>query len=53
LLDQPNAFHGFDGAADVVFVTGGAGEDQRIEDDIFRRKTVFCGEQFVGTLGNS
>ncbi len=34
-LDQADAFDGFDRAADVVFVAGGAGEDQRIEDDVF------------------
>ena len=38
LLDQPYAFDGFDCAADVVFIAGGARENERIEDDVFRRE---------------
>src|ERR1700687_4526137 len=46
-LDEANAFHGFDRAADVVFIAGGAGKDERVEDDVFGSKAVFFSEQFV------
>ncbi len=52
LLDEPNAFHGFHGTADIVFVAGGAGKDQGIEDDVLGSEAVFFGEQFVTALGN-
>ena len=52
LFDQADAFNRFDGAADVVLIACGAGEHQRIEDDIFRRDGVFFREQFQGTLGD-
>src|SRR6266481_389127 len=51
-LDKANAFHRFDGAADVVFVARGAGKDERVEDDVFGSETVFFGEQFVAALGD-
>jgi hypothetical protein len=44
-LDEAERLDGFDGAADVVFVAGGAGEDQGIDDDIFGRDAVFGSEQ--------
>ena len=37
LLDQADALDRLDGAADVVLVAGGAGEDERVEDDVARR----------------
>jgi len=37
--------------ADVVGVAGGAGEHQRIDDDIFGRDAVLGGEQFYRTVG--
>ena len=33
-LDQPEGLDGLHRAADVVLVAGGAGEDQRIDDDV-------------------
>jgi hypothetical protein len=47
LLDQPDRFDGFDRAADVVLVAGGARKHQRIDDDVFGRNAVFLGQQFV------
>ena len=38
LLDQPEGFDGFDCAADVVRIARRAGENQRIDDDVFRRE---------------
>src|SRR6185295_7310256 len=35
LFDQANAFDGFDRAADVVRVAGGAGKHERVDDDVF------------------
>jgi len=34
-LDQPHALRCFDGAADVVLVTRGAREHERVENDVF------------------
>ncbi len=34
LFDQAHALNGFDRAADVIFVTGGAGEHERVENQI-------------------
>ena len=51
-LDQADGFDGFDCSADVIFVAGGAGENQRIDDDVFDRDAIFFGEQFAGTLGD-
>ena len=45
LLDQADGFDGLDRAADVVLVAGGAGEDQRVDDDVFGRDAVLVGEQ--------
>src|SRR5258707_14679992 len=52
-LDEADAFHGFDRAADIVFVARGAGKDERIENDVFGREAVFFGEQLVAALGDS
>src|SRR5690348_11661355 len=52
-FDEANAFHGFDCAADVVFVAGSAGKDEGIEDDVFGSESVFFGEQIVTALGDS
>src|SRR6266478_6088812 len=51
-LNEANAFHGFDGAADVVFVAGGARKDEGIENNIFGGEAVFFGEQVVTALGD-
>ena len=50
LLDQAQRFDGLDRAADVVCVAGGAGEDQRIDDDVFGRDAVLLGEKLDGAL---
>ena len=34
LFDQADAFDGFHRAANIILVSSGAGEDQRIENDI-------------------
>src|SRR5215472_16529976 len=52
LLNQANAFQGFDRTANIIFVAGGAREDQRIENDVLGRDSIFFREQFVGTLGD-
>src|SRR6266851_4301764 len=52
-LDEANAFYGFDGAADIVFVARGAGKDERVENDVFGREAVFFGEQLVAALGDN
>src|SRR5207247_7521009 len=52
LLDQPDAFHRLDRSADIVFIPGGAREDQGIENDVLRSEPVFLRQQLVGTLGN-
>src|SRR6185437_3891855 len=52
LLDEANAFDRLDGAADIIFVAGGAGEDEGIEDDVGRGDRVFFGEQAAGALGD-
>ena len=52
LLDQANAFNGFDRAADIIFIACGAGENQRIENYVFGRDAIFLGEQLIGTLGD-
>src|SRR5207247_11424250 len=52
LLDQPDAFHRLDRSADIVFIPGGAREDQGIENDVLRSEPVFFRQQLVGTLGN-
>src|SRR6266481_3241790 len=52
-LDEADAFHGFDRAADIVFVARGAGKDERIENDVFGREAVFFGEQLVAALGDT
>ena len=41
-LDEADCFDGFNCAADVVFITRRAREDQRIDDDVFGRNAVFC-----------
>src|SRR6266849_3926520 len=51
-LDEANALHRFDGAADVIFVASGAGENKRIKDDVFRRQAIFLGKQRVAALSN-
>ena len=45
LLDQANAFDGFDGASDVVGVAGRAGENERIDNDVFGANAVVFVEQ--------
>jgi hypothetical protein len=35
--DETDGFDGLDRSADVVLVTRGAGEDERIDDDVFGR----------------
>src|SRR5207245_11668489 len=52
LLNLVNAFHRFNSAADVVFIDGGAGKHQRVENDVFRSEAVLFREQPVGTLRN-
>src|SRR5215469_8813728 len=52
LLDQANAFHGFNGATDVVVIAGSAGKDQRVEDDILWSHIVVFRKQLVGALGD-
>jgi hypothetical protein len=52
LLDLANAFDGFDGAADVILISGRAREHQRIENDVLGVDAKFSSEQFVGALGN-
>ena len=44
-LDQPDAFDRLDRAADVILVAGGAGEHQRVEEDVLGRNAVFLGQQ--------
>ena len=44
-LHQPNPFDGLDGRADIVLVASGAGEDQRVDDDVFRRDAVLRRKQ--------
>ena len=51
-LDEANAFDRFDRAADIVFIACGAGENERIENYVFRANAVFPGEQLVGALGD-
>ena len=50
LLDQADRFDGLDRAADVVLIAGRAGEDQRIDDDVFGRDAVLFGQQLDGAL---
>ena len=42
--------NGLDGAADVVFIAGRAGEHQRVDDDIFGLDPVFFGQQLHASL---
>ena len=42
LLDQAQAFDGFDRAADVILIAGGARENQRIDDDVLRAECRTC-----------
>ncbi len=51
-LDEADGFDGFDGSADVILIAGGAGEDQRIDDDVLGRDAVFIGEQIDGAAGD-
>ncbi len=50
LLDQADAFDRLHRAANVILVAGGAGKDQRIENDIFGVNAEFSGQQVVGAL---
>ena len=49
-LHQAYAFDGLHRAADVVDVAGGAGEDQRIDDDVLRGNAVLFGQQLYDAL---
>ena len=51
LLDQADRFDGLDRAADVVFVARGAGEHQRIDDDVLGRDAVFFGQELRRSAG--
>ncbi len=51
-LDQPDGFDGLDRAADVVFIAGRAGENQRIDDDVFGGDAVFFRQQLNRSLGH-
>ncbi len=52
LLDQAQGLDRLHGAADIVLVACGAGEDQRVEDDVLRRDPIFLGEELIGALGD-
>src|SRR5580700_8784152 len=45
LLDRAYAFDSLDSSADIVFIPGGAGKNERVEDDVFDSNAVFFGEQ--------
>src|SRR5579863_748038 len=52
LLNETNSFNCLHGAADVIFIPGGAGKHKRIENDAFRANTILLGEHPVRALGN-
>src|ERR1700731_3322381 len=52
LLDQSNAFDSFDGAADIVLVACGTGENKRVKDDVLDSDAVFFRQQVAGALGD-
>ena len=52
-FDVADGLDGLNRPADVIFVAGGAGEDQRVDSDVFRRDAVFVGEQIDGAAGDS
>ncbi len=51
-FNQANAFDCFQSAADVILVAGAAGENQRVEHNVFCVNAKTFGKQAVGALGD-
>src|SRR5579862_5236594 len=52
-LDVADAFDGFHRATDIILVARSAGENERVEDYIFRGNFIFAGEQIARAFGDS
>src|SRR5712675_2749851 len=43
-LNESNALHGFNGAANIIFIARSTRENEWIKNNIFRRQAVFLGQ---------
>ncbi|MNI84414.1 hypothetical protein D3C73_1413200 [compost metagenome] len=52
LLNQPDAFNGFLGRADILLITGTHRKHQWVKNDIFSIQTILVNEQIMRAFGN-